>query len=106
MKIVGVPLREFRHAVDAGRFKQVGILFADALDAEQISHVDPTQDQRPADIGFFRQRLAIARLRAGVQKRFHRAHARGFELFRINRSDAFDFSDGLKHDAPPKMKTI
>lgn len=45
MQVGRVPLRKLRHRVHAGRFQQFRELASDTLDPEQISVVDPLQDQ-------------------------------------------------------------
>ena len=59
-EVAAVALGEFGDAIDPGCFEQVGVLAADAVDAAQISVVDPLQQQPLADPGLLRQRLAAA----------------------------------------------
>ena len=48
---VAGSLRQFGDRVDAGRFEQLGVLFLDSLDPEEVDVVDPAQDQSVADPG-------------------------------------------------------
>jgi len=70
--------------------QQVGIFLANALDARQVSAVDPLEDQLAADLALLGQVGAALGGGAGREQFCLVLDASGFQLGCTDRSDAFD----------------
>jgi hypothetical protein len=53
MEIFGVTSCNFRNRIDTRFFQEVGVLFAHAFDAEEVSEIDPFEDEALGDPGLF-----------------------------------------------------
>ena len=93
MQMFGIPFRQFQDGIYASLCKQFGVLSSNALYAEKIGLIHPSQKvvMTNARLGF--QLFATFGRCGFLQEPFYALDTRSFQLFAVHCSDAFDFVD-------------
>ena len=96
-EIGGIAVSEFLDGVDTSGLKQFGELGTDALDTEQVSVVDPGQDEVMTDTGCILEFLAALRALAFLKELRDGFDTGSDQFFSIHRTDALDVDNLISH---------
>ena len=91
------PVLKFLHGVDTGSLEKLGELRADALDTEEVSMVDPGEDELAGDAGYLLEFLAALRGLAPFEELIYCLNAGGDELLSIDRTYALNVDNLVSH---------
>ena len=97
-EVVGAAGREFLYGVHAGGFKQLGELGTYTMDAEEVSMVDPCEDEFVRNAGGFFEFCAAFRASAAFEQLIDCEDACSNEFFAVDGADALDVFDFVGHN--------